>query len=41
MRNATEEIREGVESGDADGEGECTSKISEIDAIARRLVLKA
>ena len=33
-------IGRGIESGDADGAGKCISGISEMEAIARRLVLK-
>ena len=40
MRNATEEIRGGMESEDADAEGKHTSGISEMDAITRRVVLE-
>ena len=34
-------IGRGIESGDADGAGKCISGISEMEAIARRLVLKS
>ena len=39
IRDATEEIGRGVESRDVDGGREHTSGISEMDAIARRVVL--
>ena len=40
MRSATEEIGRGVESKNADWKGKRTSGISEMDAIAGRVVLK-
>jgi len=40
MRDATEEIGRGVESKGADGKGKRTSEISEMDAIARMVVLE-
>ena len=40
MRDATEEIGRGVESKSADWRGRRTSGVSEMDAIARMVILE-